>query len=385
MQRPAPRPAPAASRRRTRAAAGPLRPSRAARPSPLRREVAPAGRASMGRARTGCVARRSRLRRRLGTHDPDQGRDEDQPRGRREQHRRSSVGPSEPEPSLCARAALDRDEQGQRERRAAGRTQPPATSEPGELVAYACPPCSSYSRRIPAGTLARGSVRDLRAAYECVGVAFIVEAWTPPPGRGSTSRDRSSRRRRGDAARPALAPRRGPDPRARREGRGAQPGRVDQGPRGARADRGGGARRPPQARRHDHRADQRQHRHRPRHGGIAEGLSSDRGDARQDVQGEDRPAARVRRRGGRRAHRGAARLPRVVLPRGRPADRRDPRRVPAEPVPQPRQPGGRTTSPPAPSCGASRAARSPIWWPASAPGARSPASGATCASRTPRS
>ena len=55
-------------------------------------------------------------------------------------------------------------------------------------------------------------------------------------------------------------------------------------------------------------------------------------------QGEDRPAARLRRRGHRRAHRRRARFPAVLLPRRRPADRGDPRRVPAEPVPQRREP-----------------------------------------------
>ena len=133
--------------------------------------------------------------------------------------------------------------------------------------------------------------------------------------------------------------------------------------------------------RHDHRADQRQHRHRARDGGIAQGLPRDRGHARQDVQGEDRPAARVRRRGRRRAHRGAARLARVVLPRGRSADRGDPRRVPAQPVPQPANPEAHylTTGP-------------ELWRQSGGqithlvagvgPAARSPASGATCASRT---
>ena len=72
----------------------------------------------------------------------------------------------------------------------------------------------------------------------------------------------------------------------------------------------------------------------------AEGLPRDRGDARQDVEGEDRPAARLRRRGRGRAHRGAAGVARVLLPRGRPAHRGDPGRVPAEPVPQPGEPRG---------------------------------------------
>ncbi len=100
------------------------------------------------------------------------------------------------------------------------------------------------------------------------------------------------------------------------------------------------ARRAAEAGRHDRRAHERQHRHRPGHRGGAEGLPRDRRDARQDVEGEDRPPARVRRRGRGRAHRGAAGVARVVLPRRRPAHRGDPGRVPAEPVPQPGEPGG---------------------------------------------
>ena len=173
-----------------------------------------------------------------------------------------------------------------------------------------------------------------------------------------------------------------PDRAARGEGRGAEPGRVDQGPRRDRADRGRGARREAEARRHDRRAHQRQHRHRPRHRGGAQGLPRDRRDAGQDVEGEDRPAARVRRRGRGGAHRGAARVARVVLPRGRPAHRGDPRRLPAEPVPEPGEPGGALPLDRARDLAARPAARSRTSWRAWAPAARSPARAATCASRT---
>ena len=206
------------------------------------------------------------------------------------------------------------------------------------LVAYACLRFSHFAR-IPARTVARRSVRDPRAAYGPF-LTLIVGGMDTASGARADIKGVDPRDGRRDAAGAALAARRGPEARPRREARGAQPGRVDQGPRGARADRGRRARRATQAGRHDHRADQRQHRHRPRDGGIAQGLPRDRGDAGQDVQGEDRPAARIRRRGRRGAHRGAARLARVLLPRRRPADRRDPRRVPAQPVPQRRQPGG---------------------------------------------
>ena len=94
------------------------------------------------------------------------------------------------------------------------------------------------------------------------------------------------------------------------------------------------------ARRHDRRADLRQHRHRARDRRAAQGLPRDRRDARQDVPGEDRPAARLRRRGRARADRRPAGLAAVLLPGRRPADGRDPGRVPAQPVLQPGQPGG---------------------------------------------
>ena len=70
-----------------------------------------------------------------------------------------------------------------------------------------------------------------------------------------------------------------------------------------------------------------------------QGLSRHRGDAGQDVAREDRPPARLRRRGRRRADERPAGVAGVLLPRGRAPGRRDSRRVPAQPVLQRRQPG----------------------------------------------
>ena len=83
-----------------------------------------------------------------------------------------------------------------------------------------------------------------------------------------------------------------------------------------------------------------QHRHRPGHRRPPEGLPRHRGHAGQDVPREDRPPARLRRRGRRRPDGGAARLARVLLPRRRPPGRGDPGRLPAQPVLQPGQPRG---------------------------------------------
>ena len=142
------------------------------------------------------------------------------------------------------------------------------------------------------------------------------------------------------AAGPAVAHRRRPAPAPGREARVVQPGRLDQGPRRGGADRGRRTRRPAEARRHDRRADLRQHRHRARDRGAAEGLPRDRGDARQDVAREDRPPPRLRRRRRARPDRRPAGVAPVLLPRRRPAHRRDPGRVPAQPVLQPGQPAG---------------------------------------------
>ena len=78
----------------------------------------------------------------------------------------------------------------------------------------------------------------------------------------------------------------------------------------------------------------------------------------------------------------AARLARVLLPGRGPPDRRDPRRLPAQPVRQPRQPGGALPHHRPRAVAAVRWRGSPIWSPAWGPGERSPGSVATCASRT---
>ena len=122
---------------------------------------------------------------------------------------------------------------------------------------------------------------------------------------------------------------------------------------------------------------QRQHRHRPRDRRAPEGLPRHRRHAGQDVEGEDRPPARLRRRGRRRADRRRARLAPVLLPRRRPPDRGDPRRLPAQPVPQPGQPADALRARPARRSGSRPAAASRTSSSASAPAARSPAPGAT--------
>ena len=84
------------------------------------------------------------------------------------------------------------------------------------------------------------------------------------------------------------------------QGRVRQPRRQREGPPGGRDARRGRAPGPAQAGRHDRRADERQHRHRPRHGGGDSRLSLHPRDARQDVARKDRSVARLRRR--RRHH-----------------------------------------------------------------------------------
>ena len=128
------------------------------------------------------------------------------------------------------------------------------------------------------------------------------------------------------------------------------------------------------ARRHDRRADVGQHRRRPRDRRRAARLPLHLRDVRQDERREGRAAARVRRRGGGVPDRGAARAPRLVLLRRRPAHARDAGRVPARPVLQPAPTRPSTSARPAPRSGARPRAGSRTSSPASAPAARSPAS-----------
>ena len=163
------------------------------------------------------------------------------------------------------------------------------------------------------------------------------------------------RRDRGHSAGPARPARRGPAAAAGGQDRGAQSRGLDQGPRRRRPDRSGGARRQAPPGGHHHRAHERQHRRRAGDGRLAQGLPRDRGDARQDVEGEDRPPyAPTAPRSWSPPPR-SPRLPRVLLPRRRSADRRrsparsSPTSTEIRPTPRP------TTAPPAPSCGGSRA------------------------------
>ena len=133
-----------------------------------------------------------------------------------------------------------------------------------------------------------------------------------------------------------------------REDRDVQSRQLDQGPDGGADDRGRRARRPAQAGRHDHRGHVRQHRHGPRHRRGRQGLQVHLHDDRQAVEGEDRRAQGVRRRGHRlpdqRRSRGSALvLLGVVAARARGAEL-----VEGQPVRQPVEHAPRTTSRPAP-------------------------------------
>ena len=83
-----------------------------------------------------------------------------------------------------------------------------------------------------------------------------------------------------------------------RQGGVLQPGRLGQGPAGAQHHRGGRARRRPQARPDRGRGDQRQHRHRPRHGLRRQGLSAG-GDHGRQLLGRAAQADALPRRQGR--------------------------------------------------------------------------------------
>ena len=90
--------------------------------------------------------------------------------------------------------------------------------------------------------------------------------------------------------------------------------------------------------RDDRRADVRQHRHRAGHRRPAARLPLHLRLPGQGQPGQDRHAARLRRRGGRLPDRGRARGPALVLLGLRPAGPRDARRLEAGPVRQPEQP-----------------------------------------------
>ena len=171
--------------------------------------------------------------------------------------------------------------------------------------------------------------------------------------------------------------------RPHRQARDAQPRRQRQGPPGRRHDRRRRARRTAAAGRHHRRAHVGQHRCRPRHRRRAARLPLRLRDARQGERGEDLVAARVRRRGRGVPDRGAARASRLLLLRLRSAHARDPRRVQARPVLEPRQPARSTSGRPDPRSGGRPTGASRISSPASAPAAPSPASPAISSRRTP--
>ena len=83
-----------------------------------------------------------------------------------------------------------------------------------------------------------------------------------------------------------------------RQGRVLQPGRLGQGPAGAQHHRGGRARRHAEARPDRGRGDQRQHRHRARHGLRRQGLSAGRDHGRQLLDRAAQADALPRRQGG---------------------------------------------------------------------------------------
>ena len=126
---------------------------------------------------------------------------------------------------------------------------------------------------------------------------------------------------------------------ARQDG-DAQPRRFGQGPDRPADDRGGRARRPAQAGRHDHRADQRQHRPRARHRGRAQGLPLHLRDGRQAVDREAGAPPRVRRPGRPVPDERHPRVARELLQRRGAAGARHPGRVQARPVLEPGEPGG---------------------------------------------
>ena len=123
-----------------------------------------------------------------------------------------------------------------------------------------------------------------------------------------------------------------------RQGRVPQPRRLGEGPDRDADGRGGRGVRRAAARRHDRRADLRQHRRRAGDGGAGQGLPLRLRLPGQGQRGQAQRAQGVRRRGGRLPDRRRARAPGLLLQRLRPADPRDRGRLEARPVLQPEQP-----------------------------------------------
>ena len=183
---------------------------------------------------------------------------------------------------------------------------------------------------------------------------------------------------------PAEQGHRGAPPSDPGQARAAQPGRERQGPYRPVDARGRGAERTAPAGWHRRRAHLGQHRPRTGDGGGDQGLQDDLRHARQDVVGEDQPAARVRRRGGHLPHQRRTGVGAVVLLGGGPDHPRGARGISAEPVLQSAKPGGALPTPPDRRSGGKPTAASRRSSPASAPGARSAASASTSRSRTRR-
>ena len=131
------------------------------------------------------------------------------------------------------------------------------------------------------------------------------------------------------------------------------------------------------ARRHHRRADQRQHRRRPRPGGPAARLPLHLRLPGQGQRGQAQRAAGLRRRGGGLPDGGRAGGPELLLLGVRPAGPGDAGRVEARPVLQPAEPGEPLRDDRTGDLGATPTAGSPISSPASAPAAPSPAPAGT--------
>ena len=156
-----------------------------------------------------------------------------------------------------------------------------------------------------------------------------------------------------------------------------EPRRERQGPPCPGHDRRGRAGRQAAARGHHRRAHLWQHRRWPGHGGCPARVPLRLHDAGQDRLREDATAARLRGRGDRVPDGGGPGAPRVLLLGGRPGHGFDTRGLPAQPVPQPREPGLSLPLDRARRSGGRRRTASPTSWPASAPAGRSAGSAAT--------
>ena len=201
--------------------------------------------------------------------------------------------------------------------------QPGGSKRDDEVIAARCGSGGGRRRmdRSPgaAALSRRDDVRRQRRADRTLRRADVARRRDP----GRVARPASAIRRRssGSTGSPADGSRRH-DP---REARVPEPRRLGEGPHRARDDRGGRARRAAQARRDDRRADLGQHRRRARDRGGAQGLPLHLRHARQDVEREDRDAARLRRRGRDHADRGRATTrPSPTTPSRRGSPRRSP-------------------------------------------------------------